>query len=296
MLMEQQLNGIILKGIGGFYYVETALGIFECKARGIFRKEKITPLAGDKVMITVNIDKENTVDKIEKRKNYLIRPPIANIDIMVIVVATQKPTPSTLIIDKLTAIAVHKNIEPVIVITKSDISSPDELYSIYSKTDFKTFCVSSVTGEGTDAVKEALDGKISVFTGNSGVGKSTLLNCLDENLRLLTGEYSEKLGRGRHTTRQVELFPFQSGYIADTPGFSSLDFERSNSILKDELPQCFPEFNEYMGKCKFSTCAHLNEKGCEIVKAVSDGKISASRHESYVALYNDVKNIKEWEL
>ena len=276
--------------------METALGIFECKARGVFRKQKITPLAGDRVTITVNDNQENTVDEIEKRKNFLIRPPIANVDIMAIVVSTVNPKPSTLTIDKLTAIAFHKGIEPLLIITKTDLASADELNGIYSSAGIRTVCVSSLNGEGIEQVKKLVSGKICVFTGNSAVGKSTLLNLLDDSLSLKTGEYSDKLGRGRHTTREVELFPFCGGYLADTPGFSSLDFEKNDLILKDEIAECFPEFQEYLGQCKFNSCSHTCEKGCKIVEAVENGKISASRHKSYVAFYSDAKNIKEWEL
>jgi ribosome biogenesis GTPase len=294
--MTERQNGLILKGIGGFYYVETALGIFECKARGAFRNQKITPLAGDRVVITINDNQENTIDSIDERKNFLRRPPIANIDIMAIVVSTVNPKPSTLVIDRLTAIAVHKGIEPVIIITKSDLASTDGLLKIYEKSGIKTVSVSSVTGEGVEDVRKLLDGKISVFTGNSAVGKSTLLNAIDSSLSLQTGEYSEKLGRGRHTTRQVELFKLCGGYLADTPGFSSLDFEKSDKILKDELPYCFPEFEKLLGNCKFSTCTHTCEKGCKVVEAVENGEISVSRHNSYKLFYEEAKNIKEWEL
>ena len=276
--------------------METAIGIFECKARGIFRKHRITPLAGDKVVISVNEKTENTIDEIGERKNFLLRPPVANIDVLAIVVATVNPKPSTLIIDKLTAIAFHKDIEPVLIITKTDLGSSDELTEIYNSVGIKTVCVSSVNGEGIDDVKSLVSGKICVFTGNSAVGKSTLLNALDGSLSLKTGEYSQKLGRGRHTTREVELFPFCGGYLADTPGFSSLDFEKSDLILKDELPFCFPEFEKHLGNCKFTSCTHTCEKGCKIVEAVSNGEIPVSRHNSYVSFYNDAKNIKEWEL
>jgi len=276
--------------------VETAIGIFECKARGLFRNKKITPLAGDRVTVSINENQENTIDSIEERKNELIRPPIANVDIMAIVVSTVNPKPSTLIIDRLTSIAVHKNIEPVIVITKSDLASPDELIDIYTKSGMRCIAVCSKTLEGVQAVKDLLKDKISVFTGNSAVGKSTLLNLIDPSLSLRTGEYSRKLGRGRHTTRHVELHKIGEGYIADTPGFSSLDFEKNDVILKDELCLCFPEFSDYIGECKFTSCSHTCEKGCKIVEAVKEGKISPSRHKSYVAFYNEAKNIKEWEL
>lgn len=294
---QVQYNGIILKGIGGFYYIEAADTVFECKARGIFRKEKITPLVGDRVSFTINEKGENTIDKIESRKNSLIRPPLANIDRLFIVVSTCSPAPSTLVIDKLTAIACRKDIEPVIVISKSDLEDAQVLEKIYRNAGFSVAVVSGVTGEGIEEVRPLLHGKISAFTGNSGVGKSTLLNAIDPHLGLSTGEISEKLGRGRHTTRHCELFHVEGGgYVADTPGFSSLDMERNEIIMKDELPECFPDFHPYLGQCKFTSCCHVNDKGCAIAQAVNDGLIEKSRHESYVAMYHDVKDLREWEL
>ncbi len=291
-----QLSGIIIKGIGGFYYVETATEIYECKARGVFRKNKITPLVGDLVQISVNKDAENTIDTIEDRKNYLKRPPIANLDQLIIVASSCEPNPSTFIIDKLTAIACNRNIEPVIVINKSDLLNVDDLIEIYTNAGFKTIAASGKTGEGVEEIKSILNNKISAFTGNSGVGKSTLLNCIDDRLLLSTGEISEKLGRGRHTTRETQLFKIMGGYVADTPGFSSLEIERNEIIRKDDLQYCFPEFAEYIGTCKFNSCSHINDKGCSIVEAVNAGKISQSRHNSYKAMYEEVKNIKDWEL
>ena len=289
-------SGLIIKGIGGFYYVETACEVFECKARGIFRKEKITPFVGDFVKISVNTDAENIIDEIEPRRNYLKRPPIANLDQLIIVASSCDPSPSTLIIDKLTAIACNKDIEPIIVLNKTDLKNVDELIKIYNLAGFKTFAVSGKKGEGLEELKAALSNKISAFTGNSGVGKSTLLNCIDNRLGLSTGEISEKLGRGRHTTRQTQLFKVQGGYVADTPGFSSLEIERNEIIKKDELQYCFPEFAQYIGGCKFTSCAHVNDKGCSIIEAVKNGEISQSRHNSYISMYDEVKNIKDWEL
>lgn len=294
---QTQYHGIILKGIGGFYYVEAADAVFECKARGIFRKEKITPLVGDAVTFTVNEKGENTIDCIAPRKNSLVRPPLANIDQLFIVVSTCSPAPSTLVIDKLTAIACRKGIEPVIVISKSDLENAQFLEKIYRSAGFTVVVVSGITGEGVDSIRPLLCGKISAFTGNSGVGKSTLLNAINPQLGLSTGEISEKLGRGRHTTRHCELFRIAgNGYVADTPGFSSLDMERYEIIMKDELPTCFPDFRPYLGECKFTSCCHVNDKGCAIVQAVHDGKIEKSRHESYIAMYQNVKDLKEWEL
>lgn len=294
MFMKQ--SGLIIKGIGGFYYVETACEVYECKARGIFRKDKITPFVGDFVKISVNTDAENIIDEIEPRRNYLKRPPIANLDQLIIVASSCDPSPSTLIIDKLTAIACNKDIEPIIVLNKTDLKNVDELIKIYNLAGFKTFAVSGKNGEGLEELKAALSNKISAFTGNSGVGKSTLLNCIDNRLGLSTGEISEKLGRGRHTTRQTQLFKVQGGYVADTPGFSSLEIERNEIIKKDELQYCFPEFAQYIGGCKFTSCAHVNDKGCSIIEAVKNGEISQSRHNSYISMYDEVKNIKDWEL
>lgn len=291
------INGIIIKGIGGFYYVEAADGIvYECKARGVFRKEKITPLAGDRVEITVESNNKNSIDKILERRNFFKRPPIANVDTLVIVSSVCDPRPNLLIIDRLTAVASYKNVEPIIVFTKDDLQSANEFVKIYTNAGFKTFAVSNETGEGIEKVKSIIDGGITVFTGNSGVGKSSLINRMHPDFCLETGEISRKLGRGRHTTRHVELFKVGSGYIADTPGFSSLDFETNDLIKKDELAFCFPDFAYYIGSCRFSTCAHVNDKGCSLVEAVKSGDVERTRHESYVTMYNEVKDIKDWQL
>ncbi len=295
--MTQQKNGIILKGIGGFYYVEAAGAVYECKARGVFRKKRITPLAGDRVQITVTDDgTENTVDEIFERKNFLKRPPVANIDSLIIVSSTVSPRPSTLVIDKLIAIAEYKGIEPVVVFTKTDLEPAEKLLDIYKLAGISCAMVSNKTGEGVEEVRSLLNGKISAFTGNSGVGKTSLLNALDPNLSLATGAISEKLGRGRHTTRQAELFKTCGGYIVDTPGFSALDLEKEQVIKKDELAECFREFRPYLGQCRFTTCSHTCDKGCRIIKAVEDGEISRSRHDSYVEMYQAAKELKEWEL
>ncbi len=291
------LNGTIIKGIGGFYYVEAADEIYECKARGVFRKEKLSPLVGDKVTISVNENAENTIDEIMPRKNALTRPPVVNIDNLIIVVSTVEPKPSTLVIDKLIAVAEHKNIEPIIVITKSDLSSAQEIFDIYTLAGFKTIIVSNETKDGIDEVKAVLKDKISALTGNSGVGKTSLLNNLDETLALKTAQISKKLGRGRHTTRQAELYRVCDGFVVDTPGFSSFEIDKSDIILKDELAYCFRDFSDYIEKCKFyPSCTHTADKGCSVVEAVNEGKISKSRHNSYVQLYNEVKDIKEWNL
>lgn len=291
------IKGKIVKGIGGFYYVEADDTIYECKARGNFRKQKITPLVGDNVEISVNENAENTIDKIYKRKNVLVRPPLSNLDTLFIVASIVDPKINPSIIDKLIAIAEYKRIEPVLVITKTDIDSSYNKYAdIYSKAGFKVIVCNNISGEGAQKIKKMLKNKISAFTGNTGVGKSTLINLICPELNLATGETSKKLGRGKHTTRHCELYKICGGYIADTPGFSSLDFERCEKIYKEDLPYCFREFEPFLDKCRFTTCSHVNDKGCAVCSAVEDGIISCSRHDSYVQMYNDVKDIKKWEM
>lgn len=291
------LEGLIIKGIGGFYYVETADGVFECKARGIFRKKRITPLVGDRVKITVSKNEENTIDVIEKRKNFLVRPPLANIDRMFIVSSFVSPAINTFVLDRMIALTEYKNIDPVVVFTKSDLYEDCDKYArIYSDAGFKTIVCDNTKGIGADRIRPLVEGKICAFSGNTGVGKSSLLNAVDSRLRLATGETSKKLGRGRHTTRYCELYKVCGGYIADTPGFSSLDIENGEKILKDDLPYCFREFRKYLDSCKFiNNCAHINDKGCAVRQAVEDGVIAESRYNSYVRMYNEVKDIKEWQ-
>lgn len=292
-----QLEGTLIKGIGGFYYVEAADQIYECKAKGINRRKGIAPLAGDTVTITVNNEGYASLDHVHERKNFLIRPPVANVDKLFILASTCEPVPSTLVIDKMTALAQDKGIECAIVFTKEDLKEIDELVNIYRSSGFETYSVSSKSGKGVDEIREAVNGRICVFCGNSGVGKSTLLNALIPSLELETGAISDKLGRGRHTTRQVELFKVGSGYIADTPGFAAIDMTGMDLLIrKENLPFCFKEFLPYLGTCKFSSCTHVADKGCKICEAVEAGEIMKSRHESYVSMYNDVKDIKDWEL
>lgn len=291
-----KIDGVILKGIGGFYYVKTTEGVFECKAKGKFRKEKISPLAGDKVTITVRNDEENTIDEIAERKNFLIRPPVANIDKLFIVVSAAKPKPNTVIIDKMTVLAEKNNITPVIVITKTDLANHEELKAVYASTGYKVFTFSVEDLSEIDAIKDELKGCLCAFTGNSGVGKSTLINALNGELSLETGEISDKLGRGRHTTRQAEVFPVGQGLVIDTAGFSSIDFTTDNRIYAEELQYYFKEFSEYIGECRFNGCRHLGDKGCKICQLVDDGEISLSRHESYKTIFSEVKDNKKWEV
>lgn len=289
-------EGIILKGIGGFYYVETDEGVFECKAKGKFRSKKIVPLAGDRVTVTVVNDKDNTIDDIHERKNYLKRPPVANIDKLIIVVSSVKPKPNTLIIDKMTVLAEKNNIEPVIVITKTDLHYDEELKKIYESAGYRVYTFSVEDTSNLDAIRNELKGCISAFTGNSGVGKSTLINALNGDLKLETGEISDKLGRGRHTTRQAEIFHVADGLVIDTAGFSSIDFTADNLIFADELQHFFKEFSDRIGECRFTGCNHLGDKGCKICELVEAGVISKSRHESYVSMFSETKDNKKWNV
>ena len=286
----------IIKGIGGFYYVRTAAGIVECKARGHFRNKKMKPFVGDFVRIGIHENAENTIDEILPRKNKLIRPPVSNIDNLIIVAGMVTPAPNTFVIDKLCAVCELKGIEPMILFNKTDLEDGEALAAIYRNAGFTSFAVSAKTGAGVEQIKPLLAGKTSVFTGNSGAGKSSLLNKLDASLSLQTGEVSEKLGRGRHTTRQCEIFSLCGGEVVDTPGFSSLEIEKLQTVLKEDLQFCFREFEPFLNECRFTGCAHMKEKGCAVKKALEEGKIEPSRYESYRMLYEQVKHIKEWEL
>lgn len=289
------MNGIIIKAIGGIYTVEAPDGVYECKARGIFRKKGISPLCGDNVEVSFE---GNTpiIEKVADRKSEIIRPPLANLDVLVFVSSTCEPQPNLLLLDKFIAVAEHKNIEPVIVFTKIDKTDYKQYSDIYEKCGMKVFGIDNTTGNGAEQLKNTLINKISAFTGNTGVGKSTLLNNIFPELNLATNEISQKLGRGKHTTRHVELYKLEDGgYIADTPGFSSFDTNRYDIIFKDELAYCFNEFRPYFGKCRFQDCSHTKENGCAVIEAVKNGEIPQSRHDNYVAMYEEAKLLKEWE-
>lgn len=293
--MKSYVEGLILKGIGGFYYVETLERVYECRARGIFRKNGTSPLAGDHVKICVSVDGSGSVEEILPRRNQLSRPPVANIDQLVIVVSTCEPSPNTLIIDRMIIEAEAAGVEPVLVISKVDLQDADSLSEIYRNAGIRLFCVSSLNEEGVGKVEKILTGKTTAFTGNSGVGKSTLLNSMFQGLHLQTGEISQKLGRGRHTTRQVELLKLNGGgYVIDTPGFSSLDY-CSSAVTKDNLAYCFREFVPYLNQCRFTSCSHTCESGCAVIQAMKDGIISQSRHDSYTEIYREMKEVKEWQ-
>ena len=288
-------SGIIFKAMSGFYYVESAEGTVECRARGRFRLEKTVPLVGDNVEYTLLAPGKGVLDAILPRKNAFIRPPIANIEKMVILASGAIPITDPYLIDRMTAIAEKNGCEAVICINKYDLNPADELYDIYTQSGFTTIRTSAETGQGMDDLLRAISGSLCAFTGNSGVGKSSVLNMMNPDFDISVGDVSKKLGRGRHTTRHVELYTLPGGtIIADTPGFSAFDTQELNS--KRDLQFMFPDFVPYIGSCRFLDCAHIKEPGCAVLQAVGEGKIQKSRHRSYVRLYEDAAKFKEWEI
>ncbi len=299
-MTQQNVQGRIMKSLGGFYYVSDPRNkgeMIECRARGAFRQQNIKPCVGDWVEVELTPQGKGYVLQVQPRKNSLVRPPLANLDQLVLVVSIADPAPNAFVLDKLIAIAEYQQIEPVIVITKCDLADPSEFAQIYRQAGFTVLETKTLAHEGIEEVMEVLRDKTSAFCGNSGAGKSTLLNAIDPRLSLDTGDISQKLGRGRHTTRHVELYELpQGGFVADTPGFSAVDLEKFQIILKDELADCFREMRQYEGQCRFRGCSHTKEAGCAVLEAVKNGEIAQSRHQSYLALYEQAKNIKEWEI
>ncbi len=293
---KKTLNGLIIKVLGGLYTVETDSKLYECKARGIFRNKGISPMCGDRVVIETE-DNSAVITEIEERKNYIIRPPLANLDMLVFVVATCEPSPNFSVLDKFLAIAEYKKIKPLIIITKIDLDNTNKIMTVYDKVGIDVLSVDNSTGDGVEKIISHLRGKFSAFTGNTGVGKSSLLNNIFPDMKFETNAISKKLGRGKHTTRHVEMYKFdENTYIADTPGFSSFETNKYDIIMKDELASCFPEFTPFTDKCRYMDCSHTKEDGCAVLQAVKDGVISESRHNSYVEMYEEAKLIKEWEL
>ena len=290
------MRGRIEKALSGFYYVNTGSEVLQCRARGKFRREGMSPMVGDWVQVRELGNGEGFVEAVEERKNIFSRPAAANIDQLVIIAANAIPVTDPYLIDRISAIAALKGCEVLVVLNKCDLDPAEELYAIYRASAIPVLRVSAETGEGLDDLRQAIAGKLSAFTGNSGVGKSSILNALDPAFALPVGEVSKALGRGRHTTRHVEMFSLGGDtYVIDTPGFSSFDTEELNLELKRRLPETFPEFAPYVDECRFVGCRHVKEKGCAVLAAMKEGKIPRSRHASYVRLAEELKDVNEWD-
>ena len=288
--------GTIIKALSGFYYVAADGKTVTCRARGRFRLDGSSPLVGDRVRLEIDSAGAGSVREILPRRNRFVRPAVANIDLMVMLAAAVNPVTDPFLIDRVSALAAYHDCDFLLCVNKTDLHTADELYAIYKSSGIDVLRTSAETGEGLDEVKKRLTGRVSAFSGNSGVGKTSRLNALDPQLDLKTGEVSRHLGRGRHTTRHVELFalPF-GGYIADTPGFGSFDVDQMENIRPSQLQHCFTEFVPYIGKCRFSDCTHRSEPDCAVLEAVREGKIHPSRHSSYVRLWEQANRIKDWE-
>ena len=294
--MTERATGRILRSLSGFYDVQTGNTLVTCRARGILRKEGNSPLTGDMVEITIERGK-GMVERILPRKNSFIRPAVANVDALVVFAANVNPVTEPFLIDRVAAIAGDQEVPVYLCVNKCDLDPADDLVRIYEKAGFPVICTSAETGEGVEQLRSLLAGKLTAFTGNSGVGKSSILNCLCPELALPTGEVSEKLGRGRHTTRHVELYRLgEETYVADTPGFSSFDTDQMDVILKENLQYAFPDFGPFIGKCRFDDCSHRKEPDCAVRAALEEGQIGKTRYDSYLKLYEKASQINLWEL
>ena len=294
--MTEQRSGRIVKALSGFYYVDCGGEVVECRARGIFRKEHITPLVGDYVTFSVERGK-GTLETIAPRKNSFLRPAVSNLDALVVLASGANPVTDPFLIDRVCAIAGDRGVPVLLCVNKVDLAAAERLIGIYRHAGFAVFPTSAATGAGIAALRAAICGKTVAFTGNSGVGKSSVLNCLDRRFAIETGEVSEKLGRGRHTTRHVELYALgENTFAIDTPGFSSFDTEQMELVVKENLQYAFPDFAPFLGHCRYHDCAHLREPGCAVTQALADGELEQTRYDSYVRLYESVKDWKPWEL
>ena len=294
--MAKECTGRILRSISGFYDVQTSEGLVTCRARGSLRRGSASPLTGDMVEITVEHGK-GMVEKILPRRNWFIRPAVANVDALVIFAANVNPVTEPFLIDRVAAIAGDQEVTVYLCVNKCDLDPAMDLIRIYTHAGFQVIPASAETGEGVERLRELIRGKLVAFTGNSGVGKSSMLNRLCPELELPTGEVSEKLGRGRHTTRHVELYDLgDNTYVADTPGFSSFDTDQMEVMLKENLQYAFPDFGPYIGRCQFHDCTHRKEPGCAVTAALAAGEIEPTRYDSYLRLYEKASQIKLWEL
>ena len=294
--MADKQRGRIIRSLSGFYDVQLPEGVVTCRGRGILRKEQITPLTGDLVEITLERGK-GMVETVLPRSNSFIRPAVANVDALVLFAANVNPVTEPFLIDRVAAIAGDQSVPCILCINKSDLDPAEQLQEIYRKAGFPVICTSAKTGQGIEELRQALKGKLTAFTGNSGVGKSSVLNCLCPELTLATGEVSEKLGRGRHTTRHVELYDLgEDTFVADTPGFSSFDTDQMDVILKENLQYAFPDFGPHLGGCQFRDCSHRAEPGCAVRAALERGEVQQTRYDSYLRLYEKASQVKLWEL
>ena len=293
--MEKR-TGRIIRSLSGFYEVQTQSGTVTCRGRGSLRRGNESPLTGDMVEISVEKGK-GMVERILPRKNRFIRPAVANIDALVIFAANTNPVTEPFLIDRVAAIAGDREVSVILCVNKCDLDPAVDLIRIYKNAGFQVIRASAETGEGVEELRQLIKGKLVAFTGNSGVGKSSMLNRLCPELALATGEVSEKLGRGRHTTRHVELYDLgDDTVVADTPGFSSFDTDQMEVLLKENLQYAFPDFEAYLGSCQFHDCTHRKEPGCAVRQAVEEGKIEKTRYDSYLRLYEKASQIKQWEL
>ena len=290
------LEGIIIKALSGFYYVQTAEGVVACKARGKFRLDGTSPLVGDRVSLVRDKNGSGRIDAVAERRNFFIRPAVANIDALVFIAANVNPVTDPFLIDRVAVIAHEAGCELIICVNKVDLDQGDELYDIFTAAGYHVIRTSAETGEGAEELRRAMCGKVCAFTGNSGVGKSSILNILLPDAAIPTDAVSDRLGRGKHTTRHVELYPLgEDTFVADTPGFASFEISMMQAITKEQLQYDFPEFSPYIGQCRFTDCAHLKEPDCAVRRALEEGKIGKSRYASYVRLYELTAKQKPWE-
>lgn len=293
--MMDTCSGVIIRALSGFYDVDTGTETIRCRARGRFRKDGLTPLVGDRVTLQRS-GGQGYLQELLPRRNWFLRPAVANVDCLVMMAAQVNPVTDPFLIDRVAAIASVRQVELLLVLNKCDLDMAEDLYRIYRGAGIRVLRTSARTGQGVEELRAALKGRLAAFTGNSGVGKSSLLNALFPEAQIRTGEVSEKLGRGRHTTRHVELFSLPDGTrIMDTPGFSAFDTGQMDLGAPEDLALAFPEFAPYLGRCRFDDCSHVKEQGCAVLSALEAGEIHPSRHRSYVRLYEQAKEIKAWE-